>query len=224
MSCKACVRVWALEKEECHSCCLNDNGREVEFVDLREFLPRVRLVARGVPEEIALEYLGQSALDFARKTHLLKRKLRFNTQVGVRDYYLKTGELEQIFLVLADTCAVRPCAVSATSCPEFAFEPPNKIMIHHQNKIDEYYFQVNYLAIPRQDACAVDKLLFDSHQEAIVSGALANLLLMRQYEFSDVSLAVVYEQKFNKAVHQAKNDVARGFNTSVKNFNTWRKI
>ena len=47
---------------------------------------------------------------------------------------------------------------------------------------------------------------------------------MRQYEFSDVSLAVVYEQKFNKAVHQAKNDVARGFNTAVKNFNTWRKI
>ncbi|WP_278650999.1 hypothetical protein, partial [Rodentibacter pneumotropicus] len=54
--------------------CDND-GRDVEFIGLDAFLPRVTLVAKGVPDDVALEYLRQSAQTLARDSRLLKREL-----------------------------------------------------------------------------------------------------------------------------------------------------
>lgn len=69
--------------------CEND-GRDVEFISLAEFLPRVTLIAKGVPDDVALEYLRQAAQTLARDSLLLKRELRLDVQAGVRDYYLSS--------------------------------------------------------------------------------------------------------------------------------------
>lgn len=176
------------------------NGREVEFVDLAEFLPRVRLVARGVPDDVALEYINAAAIRFARLTGVLKRRVVMDIQAGVQDYFLHAGELEQIH------------RMDKTSQHQWQFIPPDKIWLNHMPHCDVVQgILFEYTALPIQAACQVDKLLLDYYQDGVVAGALAELLLMRQYEFADTTLASVYEQKFKYATNAAAIDVTRDF-------------
>lgn len=225
MSC-ACLSVKTFVGTECagFSVCAHD-GREPEFIALAEFLPRVRLVAKGVPEEVALEFLNEAALAFARQSGVLKRRLVLDVQKGVRDYYVQAGEHEQIALVreLAYGCGrdwtVSPCAVPERGCRHdlFGFEPPDKVWLKDVPKADkEAAVKLEYAAMPRPDACMADRLLYDRYQDGVVAGALAHVLLMRAYEFADARLAAVYEARFARAVSEAKIDMAEGFTTGSR--------
>lgn len=201
MSC-GCLKITLGNCTDCFSVCAHD-GREVEWADLAEFLPRVRLVARGVPDDVALEYINAAAVRFARLTGVLKRRAVVDIQAGVQDVFLQAGEHEQIYRV--DT--VQQCGDV-----QWQFQPPDKIWLEKMPCADvPRGLLFEYTALPVQAACMVDKLLLDYYQDGIVAGALAELLLMRQYDFADVSLAAVYEQKFTSAKNQAAIDLRRAF-------------
>lgn len=222
---------------DCAFSVCDHNGREVAFVALSEFLPRVRLIAKGVPDDVALEYLGQAAVDFAVKSRLLKRRLVADIQASVQDYYLEAGEAEQIHLVQLVSVGCdcgggfsrTSCAVRGGYCDSqngvFDFLPPDKVWLKQPPEADvEEGLLVEYVAAPTQSACEVDRLLFDRYQDGIVSGALGYLLLMNQYGFADPHLADVYERRFKKAVNQAKIDVAREFKTASRHLMGWRCV
>lgn len=78
--------------------------------------------------------------------------------------------------------------------------------------------------MPTQNACEVDKLLFDRYHDVVVNGALANLLLLRQYGFADPQMAAFYAQQFHKGIAQAKIDVMKQFNTTPQSLNHWGKL
>ena len=212
-------------------CCLRNDERDVEFVDISDMLPRVTLVAKGVPDSIAIEYLRQAAHTFARESRLLERTVRITLQQGVGDYYLEQGS-EQITLIksvrLDDKCCQRrECFNPLQLCDGFKFFPPDKIVLNELPKVDGGVLEVVYYAAPTQDTCEIDKLLFDRHHDAIVNGALSELLLMSKYDFSDFRLAAIYEQRFNRSIAQAKIDVARDFTSGTKTEHPakyWRKI
>ncbi|WP_439291466.1 phage adaptor protein [Lonepinella koalarum] len=206
--------------------CDND-GRDVEFISLTEFLPRVTLIAKGVPDDVALEYLRQSAQIFCQQSRLLKRELRLDVQVGVRDYYLEQGDNEQVHVVQSVHLGNRGekcrCFFEHFHSPRhgfchkhFTFEPNDKIILSKPPKFDgENQLQVHYFAQPTQTACDVDKLLFDRYHDVVVNGALSQLLFMRQYDFADPQLAVVYEQRFKQGIAQGKIDVQSHFATNA---------
>ncbi|QEY24780.1 hypothetical protein D0T90_10135 [Neisseria animalis] len=206
----------------------------MDFVPLAEFLPRVRLIAKGVPDDVALDYIGQAAFEFAVKTRLLKRELVFDVQADVQDYYLEAGECEQVHLIRkidldCDVCGTASCAVDAGYCANqnllFDFEPPEKIWLKKRPDADaENAFRVEYVAAPTQTACEVDRLLFDRYQDAVVSGALAYLLLMRQYDFAAPQLADRYESRFRREINRAKIEVAREVKTNDRHFIVWGKV
>ncbi|WP_439242463.1 hypothetical protein [Lonepinella sp. BR2474] len=204
--------------------CDND-GRDVEFISLTEFLPRVTLIAKGVPDDVALEYLRQSAQTLAQDSRLLKRELHLDVQAGVRDYYLEQGDNEQVHYVQSVTfgkCGEKQhcldkCHLPAMRCDDrFVFEPNDKIILKNTPKTDgENQLWVRYFATPSQTACEVDKLLFDRYHDVVVNGALSNLLYMRQYDFADAQLAVLYEQRFKQGIAKAKIDVMEHFETET---------
>lgn len=208
--------------------CDND-GRDVEFIALTEFLPRVTLVAQGVPDDVAVEYLRQAAFHFARDSLLLKRELRFDVQAGVRDYYLSNGDHEQVHYIdeigfgkSRATCHCRSSPSKGIPCREFQFEPNDKIILANSPKSDgENQLFVRYFAVPTQSACEVDKLLFDRYHDVIVNGALSELLLMRKYDFADPQMAMFYKREYQQGLAKAKIDVARDFNTGSHSFNQW---
>lgn len=219
------------QSTEVDFCCLRNDERDVEFIDISEMLPRVTLVAKGVPDSIAIEYLRQSAYTFAKESRLLERTIRINTQQGVDDYYLENGS-EQIVTIKSVTvddkcCKRRQCFEPLNVCDRFKFFPPDKIVLNSTPKDDNGSIVVVYYAAPTQDTCEIDKFLFDRHHDAIVHGALSQLLLMSKYDFSDYRLASLYQQWFDKSVASAKIDVARNFTSGVKSEHPskyWRKI
>lgn len=206
--------------------CEND-GRDVEFIPLTEFLPRVTLVAKGVPDDVALEYIRQAAQTLARDSRLLQRELRLDVQAGVRDYYLDNGDFEQVHYVddvqlgKRKDCnrPYRHRAMPFYTCNEFTFEPNDKIILSKTPKADaENQLFVRYFAIPTQNACEVDKLLYDRYHDVVVNGALADLLLMRQYAFADPQMAMLYDTKFKQGIAKAKIDTMQHFETGGHSF------
>lgn len=213
MNC-GCLKIRMGDCTDCFSVCAH-NGREVEFVDLAEFLPRVRLVARGVPDDVALEYINAAAIRFARLTGILKRRAVVDIQAGVQDYYFQAGDFEQIH---------RADNVTLCRAEKWQFQPPDKLWLEKMPQADTPKgLLFEYTAIPIQAACKVDRLLYDYYQDGIVAGALAELLLMRQYDFADPQMAAVYEQKFNHAKNKAAIDLHRQF-SQQPNFLTGMKV
>lgn len=212
-------------------CCLRNDERDVDFVDISVMLPRVTLVAQGVSDSIAIEYLRKAAYILARESRLLERTARITLQKSVVDYYLENGS-EQITLLksirLDDKCChVRKCFEPFNLCNGFKFYPPDKIVLDELPKEDGGTLEVIYYAAPTQDSCEIDRLLYDQYHDTIVNGAIADLLLMSKYDFSDYRLAVVYEQKFRRGIASAKIDVARDFVAGTNNEHPskyWRKI
>ena len=208
-----------------------NNGRDVEFIGLDAFLPRVTLVAQGVPDDVAIEYIRQSAMRLAKDSRLLKRTAYADVQAGVADYYIANGEQEQINL-LYDIQLGKPhswcggvnlsdtgCFVALQTCrnPFFTFEPPDKVILARTPKHDgEKQLRFDYYAVPTQNCCKVDKLLYDRYHDTVVNGALADLLLMRKYEFADPQLALAYDRRFQQGIAQAKVDVSRQFMTGTQ--------
>lgn len=214
--------------------CTDNDGRDVEFVDLGEFLPRVSLVAKGVPDDVALEYLRQSAQTLARDSLILKREVRLDVQAGVRDYYLDNGDNEQVHYVSHIQLGKGFCPYrynERTSYRhfvehrDFVFEPNDKIILTHPPKEDaEQHLRVRYFAMPSQTACQLDKLIFDRYHDVVVNGALSSLLLMRQYEFADPQMAMLYQRQFQQGIAKAKIDAMRGFETGVQHFHSGGRI
>lgn len=230
MSCNCVKPICGTQQAVSFSCTDND-GRDVEFIGLDEFLPRVTLVAKGVPDDVALEYLRQSAQTLSRNALLLKRTLHLDVQAGVRDYYIQTGENEQVHLIhyagyhnfhhqmISQCGSDSGCFVALKMCRSnhFSFEPPDKIILNKSPKEDkESELIVKYFAMPSQTACEVDKLLFDRYHDVVVNGALADLLIMRQYSFSDYVMAEHYLKNFRKGIAQAKIDFTRQYQTGIQ--------
>lgn len=211
--------------------CEND-GRDVEFIPLTEFLPRITLIAKGVPDDVALEYIRQACQTLARDSLLLKRDLHLDVQAGVRDYYLENGDNEQVHYVryVRFGKEQRPCIagfqrMERCECRDFVFEPNDKIILRKAPKVDaENQLFVRYFAVPTQNACEVDKLLFDRYHDVVVNGVLADLLLMRQYAFADPQMAMLYEKRFKQGIAQAKIDVSNQFQNKLQTLNHWERI
>lgn len=212
-------------------CCLRNDERDVEFIDISELLPRVTLIAKGVPDSIAIEYLRQSAYTLAKDSRVSERTARLTLQKGVNDYYLEQGS-EQIMLMKSikvndSCCRNQQCFEPFNLCRGFRFFPPDKIVLDETPKSDGGTIEVVYYAAPTQDTCEIDKLLYDRYHETIIAGALSELLLMTKYEFADVRLAAYYKQEFSKGISTAKIDVARDFTSGAGHEHPvkhWRRI
>lgn len=229
MSCNCAKPICGTQQAKVFSCTDND-GRDVEFIGLDEFLPRVTLVAKGVPDDVALEYIRQAAHTLARESRLLKRELRLDVQAGVRDYYIQAGDNEQVHLIHSVGyhnmhsqricgCGGESCFVALKQCRSnhFSFEPPDKIILAKSPKEDgESELIVNYFAMPTQNCCEVDSLIYDRYHDVVVNGALSWLLVMRHYDFAEPQMAMLYNKEFRKGITAAKIDTMRAFETGTQ--------
>lgn len=160
-----------------------------------------------------------------------------STNIEVRKYPkrvivwgLGVGETVSVHIARVQSLG-KPCGrfhyqpMKYFTCRDFTFEPNDKIILQKAPLTDaENQLYVRYFAMPTQNACEVDKLLFDRYHDVVVNGALAQLLLMRQYAFADPQMAMMYDRYFKQGIAQAKIDVMRHFETGEHTLNHWGRI
>lgn len=196
------------------------------FTDFRPFLPRVVAAAPGLPDVAAQSYLRDAAIRFCEASGWLEREAILPMARGVYDYPVVPADCERVVRVVAvsirrhiphegwhdernfdprrdvleDGCGFR---IEALETPDVS------VWIDREGDACDR-LRVRYVAAPTHDACRLDARLAEEWGQALVDGALADLLLLPEQPFSDPRLAAMYRGKFDAAILRARTRRLRG--------------
>ena len=177
------------------------------------------------PENAIENALKQSLQRFTRESRILRRRAVMTTQKGVADYYIEPLNDEQIHAI-ESICVDGECIPFADGicCDEdecasngsfnyrgFTFEIPNKIVFAERSCRDGAKITVKYIAETTNDACSFDKVVWDRHKQAILSGAAAHLLTLPSWEWTAPSFGLNEERRYLMLLAQAQIEAARRY-------------
>lgn len=175
-----------------------------DTVALDEFLPYIMSQVMGLPAEIAAHNARLAAIELAKHTGLIKRTLFMPAQEGVEFYELEPPCDEVILSVSKVTvngCCYTPhrelCA--CLPCKTYFYEKPNGLYVDPPGDDRPRGIEVRAIMVPDQDACAVDRCLYDAHAEVIADGAMARILAMPSAPWVDFGAARVFGRRFQQA-------------------------
>jgi hypothetical protein len=171
------------------------------------------------PEEILIDLARDAAMEFAERTGVLIRWMNFSSQACVSDYYLAlTGDerINQVQHVDVDgTCiygsggGVGQDAYGMFGLENWRFSPPDMLQVSPAPTEDgRRDIHVKVSAVPANEACSVDSLLFDRYKDAIVYGALKRL-----YAPQAPSAVQYYTREFELLISAARNDIYNKFSS-----------
>ena len=176
---------------------------------LEEFLPHVMAMVQGdsrpaLPSNVALSYIRNAAIEFAKLSSVLRRTERIKIQDGNTAYPLvDEPDEEHIY---------RLVAVSR----ENGYLPP--LRAHYEDSVlyldkgqsystsdcEDQYMLVDYVVIPTRNACKVDDILYTDWHDAIVDGALSKIHLMPQRPWTSGVASRERDRAFRTAAGEAR--------------------
>lgn len=185
-----------------------------DVVPLSEFLPYILPDIGDVPDEIAAHKARLACIEFAARTHQLKRTLFVDEQAGVQNYYLCVPDGYTLLSIdyVRNNCRDLPANKAADpfqtqhACSKwYAFDKPNVLYINPTPRCDNPRgIEVRVTVLPGQDTCFVDRCIYDVHAQDVAYGALAKLHMMQPEAWYDPRLAGVYERQWRDALRTAK--------------------
>lgn len=192
-----------------------------------DLTPRVKPSVRGCPENIIEEALRFAAIDFCRRTEVLKKYFEIDVQRGVSDYYLEleacANPIRIHSVTLDDRYEHRPDPANHWSwcggCCGFRFssESPTHVRVDPITGDDrERALKVTLVVAPTPDSCTLDDFLYTQWAEAITYGARARLhgmlgsaaLPNRWYSPNEERK---FQRAFDAEMARAKLEVCRGY-------------
>lgn len=190
-----------------------------EYVGWDKWVDEIGFAAPGVLDDMAAYYARQAAIEFAKKTRVLRRYFDIPLQRCVTDYYPCPMDGERIELI-NQVCINGECMTPRrdAGCElhycgwRVKFNPPNQIIVDGDMCTD-HNGRITVVAhvSPTKNACEVDAMLFDRYEDAITQGALSRLYVLPGRKWTSSGLSDVSRKRFTIAMDRAKNDVARGF-------------
>ena len=179
-------------------------------VELRAFLPFVMAACPDAPENLAVAYVRQAAIDFCQRSGVLWRTAFIDQQANVSAYPVWPEPCETVVRVNAvcvDGCCYRGCRASCCfdHCGARYTIDDGLLCIAITPEVDRSAsIEVRFAAAPARDACEVDAVSMDDWQEAVEDGALARLHLLPKYAFSSQTLAGIRSRSFADSVRRAR--------------------
>ena len=190
--------------------------------DIIELSPHVLAFAQNCPEPLMTRYLRQAAIKFCCKS----RSWRFD-----KVFQLVGDEIDIMATcdgVIHEIESVR-WRVSPTEQWQEPMDPAQyeEVASNYQDGNPRYYSQklagklkispftagelrvIMYLK-PDQGATELPDYLVELHPEIIASGALAKILMLPGYDFTNPDLAMYHQNEFDQACNQHFRDNLRG--------------
>lgn len=173
-------------------------------VDYNVFLPHVMANVTGdsrpgLPPNVALSYIKNAVIEFAKRTSILRRTDTIRLQDGLQTYPLiNAPDEEKVYRLVSvsrngrpqdasfdDTCVILSCPVGVS--PEC-----------------EEHIVVEYVALPIRKSCNVDEIIYDDWHDAIVDGALIGIHLMPQKPWTSNAASQSRDKNFRIAIGDAR--------------------
>lgn len=194
------------------------------MIDLDEFLPQVLPVARGCAVPTAINALRQAAMRFCEATRSWRCEDEFDVTPDTCAFVCAPdgAELFEIETVTFNGYPLDPISIAELDRerPLWRTDPPD-------NGSPRYYTQIDFDTIqivprstgkvkiigffkPSEEAEQVPDYLATKFRRAIVSGALADILLIPGQPFFQPDLASVHAARFQSALDRNFNLNVRG--------------
>ncbi len=217
------------------SCCVHYyRQRTIEMTDYDAWLPNVRIaVSEEIPDDVLYDYIRRGCIEFAKRSTILRRNIHLQLQDCVGDYYPCLGEQERIhkvrMLAINGQCyeAIGDTCTWNIGGYKYWFAPPHTLEIHPAPKspltplcrkggsgCGEVILTV--VSVPREDSDSVDSVIHDRYFYAIESYAIAMASMLplptdEKKKQPHSSLFMYRMAEFNKAVTQAKIEIAQHY-------------
>ena len=182
-------------------------------------LPYVLPKARGVPPDLALQYIRESAIEFCRRSGILHDIQQYYLQAYVEDYQLVTDpnyEIVQVFRVTVDKrwnySPVNQKLTAGIGAFVYHMSSPTIINLRRPPAIDDPKgLEVETIVAPKQDSCVLDNYLYQQWATGIAAGALDSILSLGQTNWYDPKAAQRYADIFTKNLTRARAMIDRAF-------------
>jgi hypothetical protein len=194
----------------------------VPQVSFDAFIPYISVVVDGVPANVAGHMARLATIDFALRSHVVRRTMWAPSQTAVRHYPLEIGDCYTMVSVSSlsvneEQYAARAPAgqVDIYSGCWFAFEQPCDLYIGRPACEDRARgLEVNLIVAPGQDSCTIDQWVYQRYAEPIAAGALARLFRMPSEPWYDLRLAKDYANDFDRMLTLARAADRSGYSSA----------
>lgn len=199
----------------------------VKRVGWDKFLGNVVYEAKGVPDDVAADYVRSAAIHVARRTGFLKRRYFMDVTPGFEDYYPQIHESEELnhlsMACLDGQCVElngRPHCSAQWLCgcgyASLSFELPDVLRLEGLASCARScsrplgQLEVYGTVFPSETACEFDELLFRYHHAAIKARALSELFKIAGRPWTNFALAKHWENQSALERAWAKTEQANG--------------
>lgn len=166
------------------------------------------------PKSVVNAHLAEAAADFCAKTYLWRERIDPEaTLAGEARYELiGSGVLEDVLWLTVDgreihrtqDSFVPPSQADQTGTPQaFAIVGDREVRLY-PTPDKAYIFTGDVVVKPSRTARGVEDFLYETYARAIVDGALYRLLSIPEKEWTNLPLAEIYLNSFNRGVTKAR--------------------
>jgi len=199
-------------------------------VSLRQWLNSVRGAVLDVPDVMALDYLSQTANEFAERTLALKRTLRYDLEAGVSDYFVRPDDMKGVVPVALQSVHVNGTLYtppSPLSCTNACYVPCAGGAVVYEaatgmvdvsprpTEDSPGGLRITLAVAPRVGEHEVDSLLWDQFMQPILAGAVAKLYSLPGHPWSSPSSADRHMVAYGAGISAARYRALAGYTLST---------
>lgn len=190
----------------------------VPMVPLTDFTPMVLASIYALPPVVAEAHIRNAAIEFARRTDMLKRTVWVNFGadqdhqiVGICDEDLRLHAIEDVY---HPTCSVKlkpvRCVTDVRCTPtSYYFEKPRDLWICPPLSWPGTV-ELRVVVVPSQRACRLDQCIYDEHLHTITEYAVGMAMNMPSAAWNDPNEWILRKRAFEERVAEARTDTERG--------------
>lgn len=197
------------------TCCATDL---VPTVPLTDFTPMVLASIYGLPPAVAEDHVRGAAIEFARRTDMLKRTVfvNFGTDqdhqiVQLCDRDVRLHAIEDVYHpVCARKLTPVRCVTDVRCTPtSYYFEKPRDLWICPTMNCPQTV-ELRVVVIPSAGACRLDQCLLDEHKTTIAEYAVGTALNMPDASWYSPDAWIARRRVFEERIAEARTDTERG--------------
>lgn len=182
-------------------------------VPLSEFEPFIMAYAPDAPADILQHVLREAVVRFMRRTRIAVDTERIDLQCGVREYLIDMPDCRRMVAVEEVYPACNGWGTVRKDFPNPSLPEPWKwkkdnhhpvIELQYNPKEDDALY-VQYSWTIERDDCEVPDFIYEDWEEAIKHGALTELMMIPNQEWTRPKLAEFHYNRYNEFVVEAKS-------------------